>query len=73
MGLREGAPENKVNEPAVIEQKTRIKSSSISLVPKKKQILILSLDAIRERKVRSLRSEKFHLNDIEWSLYTCVY
>jgi len=61
MGLREEAPENNVNKPAVIGQKIRIKSSSIPLVSKKqkhhrnyKQILILSLDAIRERKLRSV-------------------
>jgi putative ABC transport system permease protein len=61
MGLREDAPENKANKPAVMGQKVRIKSSSIPLVSKKKQkhhrnykqILILSLDAIRERKLRS--------------------
>jgi putative ABC transport system permease protein len=61
MGLREEAPENNGNKPAVIEQEVRIKSSSIPLVSKKKQkhhrnfkqILILSLDAIRERKLRS--------------------
>jgi putative ABC transport system permease protein len=60
MGLREDAHENNVNKPAVIGQKVRIKSSSIPLIPKKqkhhknyKQILILSLDAIRERKLRS--------------------
>ena len=62
MGLREEATENNVNKPAVIEQKVGIKSSSIPLVSKKKQknhknykqILILSLDAIRERKLRSV-------------------
>ena len=62
MGLREESPENNVNRPAVIEQKVRIKSSSIPLALKKKQkhhrnykqILILSLDAIRERKLRSV-------------------
>ena len=61
MGLREEAPENNVNKSAVIGEKVRIKSSSIPLVSKKKQkhhknykqILILSLDAIRERKLRS--------------------
>ena len=58
----EDAPENKANKLAVIGRKVGIKSSSISLVPKKKQklhknykqILILSLDAIRERKLRSV-------------------
>jgi putative ABC transport system permease protein len=62
MGLREDEPENNVNKPAVIGQKVRIKNSSIPLVPNKrqkhhrnyKQILILSLDAIRERKLRSV-------------------
>src|SRR5215469_5676169 len=61
MGLREEALENIVNKPAVIGQKIRIKSSSIPLVSKKqkhhrnyKQILLLSLDAIRERKLRSV-------------------
>ena len=61
MGLREDAPENKANKPAVMGRKVGIKNSSIPLVPKKKQkhhknykqILILSLDAIRERKLRS--------------------
>src|SRR5215469_13503696 len=57
MGLRENAPENKANKPALMGRK----NSSIPLVTKKKQkhhknykqILILSLDAIRERKLRS--------------------
>ena len=61
MGLREDAPENKANKPAVMGRKVGIKNSSIPLVSKKKQkhhrnykqILILSLDAIRERKLRS--------------------
>src|SRR5215831_18802938 len=60
MGLRENAPENK-SKPAVLGQKVGIKNSSIALINKKeqkryknyKQILILSLDAIRERKLRS--------------------
>ncbi|HYV52239.1 MAG TPA: ABC transporter permease, partial [Candidatus Eisenbacteria bacterium] len=60
MGLRENAPENK-SKPAVMGQKVGIKNSSIALATKKKQkhhknykqILILSLDAIRERKLRS--------------------
>jgi putative ABC transport system permease protein len=62
MGLREDAPENNVNKPAVMGRKIGIKNSSIPLIPKKKQkhhrnykqILILSLDAIRERKLRSI-------------------
>ena len=61
MGLREDAPENKANKPAVMGRKLDIKNSSIPLIPKKKQkhhrnykqILMLSLDAIRERKLRS--------------------
>ncbi|MGC2571666.1 MAG: hypothetical protein WA364_09165, partial [Candidatus Nitrosopolaris sp.] len=61
MGLREDAPENKANKPAVMGRKVGIKNSSMPLVSKKKQkhhrnykqILILSLDAIRERKLRS--------------------
>jgi len=60
MGLREIAPENK-SKPALMGRKVGIKNSSIPLVTKKKQkhhknhkqILILSLDAIRERKLRS--------------------
>jgi putative ABC transport system permease protein len=59
MGLREDAPENKANKPAVMGRKVGI--SSMPLIPKNKQkhhknhkqILILSLDAIRERKLRS--------------------
>jgi putative ABC transport system permease protein len=62
MGLREDEPENKMDKPAVMVRKVGIKNSSIPLVPKKKQklhknykqILILSLDAIRERKLRSV-------------------
>ena len=61
MGLREEAPENKANKAIVMGRKVGIKNSSIPLVSKKKQkhhrnykqILILSLDAIRERKLRS--------------------
>jgi putative ABC transport system permease protein len=61
MGLREDASENKANKPAVMGRKVGIKNSSIPLVSKQKQkhhknykqILILSLDAIRERKLRS--------------------
>ena len=62
MGLREDEPENKINKPAVMERKVGIKNASIPIVSKKKQkhhrnykqILILSLDAIRERKLRSV-------------------
>jgi hypothetical protein len=60
MGLREEAPENKANKATVMGRKVWIKNSSIPLSKKKqkhhrnyKQILILSLDAIRERKLRS--------------------
>jgi putative ABC transport system permease protein len=61
MGLREDAPENKANKPSVMRRKVGIKNSSMPLVSKQKQkhhrnykqILILSLDAIRERKLRS--------------------
>ena len=60
MRHREVAPENNANKPAVMGQKVGI-NSSIPLVSKKKQkhhknykqILILSLDALRERKLRS--------------------
>ena len=60
MGLREEAPENKANKAPVMGRKIGIKNSSIFLSKKKqkhhrnyKQILLLSLDAIRERKLRS--------------------
>jgi hypothetical protein len=49
------------NKPAVMEQKTGVKNSSIPLVSKRKQkhhknykqIFLLSVDALRERKLRS--------------------
>ena len=39
MGLREDTSENKMNKPAEMVRKVGIKSSSIPLVPKKKQKL----------------------------------
>ena len=62
MGLREDARENNANKPAVMVRKVGIKNTPIPLVSKRKQklhknykqILILSLDAIRERKLRSV-------------------
>ncbi|MFZ0224129.1 MAG: hypothetical protein WAM42_20805, partial [Candidatus Nitrosopolaris sp.] len=61
MGLRENAPENNANKPIVMGEKVGIKKSSLSVAVNKKQkhhknlkqIIILSFDAIKERKLRS--------------------
>jgi putative ABC transport system permease protein len=61
MGLRENAPENNANKPIVMGERVGIKKSSLSVAVNKKQkhhknlkqIIILSFDAIKERKLRS--------------------
>jgi putative ABC transport system permease protein len=61
MGLREDAPENTANEPIVVGEKVGKKKSSRSLAFNRnhknhknlKQIIILSFDAIKERRLRS--------------------
>ena len=61
MGLREDARENNANKPIVMDEKVGIRKSYLSVALNKKhkhhknykQIIILSFDAIRERKLRS--------------------
>ena len=61
MGLREDTPENNANKPIVMDEKVGIEKSYLSVALNKKQkhhknykqIIILSFDAIRERKLRS--------------------
>jgi hypothetical protein len=58
MGLREDAPDNTVNESILVGEKVGKKKSSLSLPLNRKyknlkQIIMLSFDAIKERRLRS--------------------
>ena len=61
MGLREDAPDNTANESILVGEKVGKKKSSLSLalngnhknLKNLKQIIILSFDAIKERRLRS--------------------